>query len=151
VLPIIDLHPGLNAMSAYLKPLPKIDELMRPYWEHARAHRLSVQRCNACGHHQFPPGPVCAECLSEDLGWKVVSGLGTLVSWCEFHRAYWSSFAEDVPYNVAVIRLDEGPHIISNLAGDLAGRTAELRQGLAVRAAFDDVTPEVSLVRFTKA
>jgi uncharacterized protein len=137
-------------MGDYLKPLPKIDALTRPYWEHARAHRLSVQHCCACNQHQFPPGPVCTRCLSEALDWQVVSGRGTLVSWTEFHRAYWPAYADDLPYNVAVIRLDEGPEIVSNLVGALSRDPALLRQGLPVRAVFDDVTPEVSLVRFEK-
>lgn len=135
------------AMDTYLKPLPKIDALTRPYWDHARAHRLSVQSCRACGHVQFPPGPVCSDCLSEDLHWRVVSGSATLVAWAEFHRAYWPGFADDLPYNVAVVQLAEGPQIVSNLVGSLDG----LHQGLALRAVFDDVTPDVSLVRFERA
>lgn len=137
-------------MGDYTKPLPKIDELTRPYWEHARRHELSVQRCRACGHHQFPPAPVCQQCLGDELGWQVVSGRGRLVTWTWFHRAYWSSFAEELPYNVAVIRLEEGPQIISNLVGALAEEGAAPRQGLPVRAVFDDVTPEISLVRFAQ-
>lgn len=134
-------------MTAYMKPLPRIDAQTRPYWEHARSHRLSVQACRHCGHLQFPPGPVCGHCLGEDLDWQVVGGHATLVAWAEFHRAYWPGFADDLPYNVAVVQLAEGPQIVSNLVGDLTG----LRQGLALRAVFDDVTPEVSLVRFEKA
>lgn len=138
-------------MTDYLKPLPKADILSRPYWAHAKNHELSVQSCRACGHHQFPPGPVCSECLSEDLTWTVISGRGTLVSWIEMHRAYWPSFAADVPYNVAIVQLEEGPHIVSNLVGDLARPGAALRQGMLLKAVFHDVTDEVSLVRFDKA
>ena len=65
-------------MSTYTKPLPKIDDLTRPYWELARLHQLSVQRCLACGHCHFPPSPVCPACLSEDQGWEVVSGRAEL-------------------------------------------------------------------------
>ena len=128
----------------YTKPLPVIDDLTRPYWTHAKAHQLAVQHCRACGHVHFPPSPVCPACLSADQDWQVVSGRGTLVSWAHFHRAYWKSFAEDVPYNVCVVALEEGPRIVSNLVGP----TDALRAGLAVRATFDDVTEAVSLVRF---
>lgn len=138
-------------MDAYLKPLPRIDTLTRPYWDYARQHVLSVQCCKRCGHHQFPPGPVCSECLAENLEWTPASGLATLVSWAEFHRAYWPGFAADLPYNVAVVQLDEGPQIVSNLVRELAARTGQLRQGLRLKAVFDDVTPEISLVRFTLA
>lgn len=131
-------------MAPYRKPLPVIDALTRPYWEHARRHALAVQHCPGCGHHWFPPGPVCPQCLHERPEWRVVSGRATLVSWCEFHRAYWPAFADELPYNVAIVQLEEGPRIVGNLVGTLP----PLRRGLALHAVFDDVTPEISLVRF---
>lgn len=133
-------------MSAtYRKPLPVIDALVAPYWKHAKAHRLSVQRCDACGACHFPPSPVCPECLSERQHWEVVSGRATLVSWATFHRAYWDSYNDDIPYAVCVVRLAEGPLVVSNFAG----RTPEhLRMGLPLRVVFDDVTPDISLARF---
>ena len=149
VLPVHHLYPGLNAvMNTYDKPLPTIDALTRPYWEHAKAHRLSVQRCSQCGDRHFPPAPVCPRCLSEDQGWEVVSGRGTLVSWTRFHRAYWPSFRNDLPYYVCVVRLEEGPVVVSNFAGDAP---PSLFSGMPLCAVWDDVTPEVSLVRFVAA
>jgi uncharacterized OB-fold protein len=142
-MPSHEAHPG-NA-PAYAKPLPTIDPLIRPYWAHAKAHRLSVQKCHACGDLHFPPSPVCPRCLSEDQGWHVASGRATLVSWGRFHRAYWKSFGEDVPYDVCVVQLEEGPMIVSNFAGETPDG---LHLGLRLKAVFDDVTPEVSLVRF---
>jgi hypothetical protein len=133
---------------AYNKPLPVIDLLTRPYWEHARAHRLAVQACRSCGDRHFPPSPVCPHCLSEEQTWEVVSGLGTLLTWGRFHRAYWPGYKEDLPYDVCVVRLNEGPLVVSNFAGPVPDG---LRTGLPLRATFDDVTPEISLVRFTAA
>ncbi|MDM0106580.1 OB-fold domain-containing protein [Variovorax sp. J22R24] len=134
--------------ETYTKPLPKIDSLTRPYWDHAKKHELSVQRCTACGDCHFPPGPVCPVCLSDDQEWQVVSGRGTLVSWGKFHKAYWSGFADELPYNVCLVRLEEGPLIVSNFRED-GGPPPKV--GMEVRAVFDDVTEEVSLVRFTSA
>lgn len=136
------------ADTAYRKPLPVIDDLTRPYWEHARAHRLSVQVCTRCGDRHFPPSPVCPKCLSDAQEWQVASGRATLVSWCTFHRAYWSSFKEDIPYDVCVVQLEEGPLVVSNFA---AGRPEGVHAGMRLEAVFDDVTPEVSLVRFRPA
>ena len=132
-------------MEAYNKPLPAIDSLTRPYWEHAKAHRLSVQKCCSCGSRHFPSSPVCPDCLSDDQQWEVVSGRGTLMSWVSFHRAYWSGWRDELPYHVCVVRLTEGPMIVSNFAGELP---VALKMGTPVRATFDDVTPEISLVRF---
>ena len=133
-------------VNEYKKPLPVVDELNRPFWEHARAHRLAVQGCNACGDVHFPPSPVCPECLSEDQSWQVASGRATLLTWASFHRAYWDAYQDALPYDVCVVRLAEGPLMVSNFAG---AAPAGLRMGLPLRAVFDDVTPEISLVKWT--
>jgi uncharacterized protein len=67
--------------QTYDKPLPIIDELSKPFWDHALEHRLSVQACTHCRHLQFPPSPVCPKCLSDEQEWLVVSGQATLLSW----------------------------------------------------------------------
>ena len=134
-------------MNPYAKPLPKIDELTRPYWELARRHQLSVQRCRVCGHRHFPPAPVCPACLSQDQDWVVVSGRGELLTWCEFPRAYWPAFSGELPYNVCVVQLAEGPRVVSNLLRP----PPKLRRGMPLQAVYDDVTAEVSLVRFVVA
>jgi uncharacterized OB-fold protein len=135
-------------MDTYDKPLPVIDALTRPYWDHARAHALSVQRCSACGHRHFPPGPVCPVCLSDAQDWEIVSGRGTLLTWARFHRAYWSGFKDAIPYDVCIVKLEEGPVVLGNFAGETP---AGLRMGMALRAVFEDVTPEISLARFVAA
>jgi uncharacterized OB-fold protein len=83
--------------------------------------------------------------VSEDQSWEIVSGAGTLLSWASFHRAYWDSYRNDLPYDVCVVQLAEGPVIVSNFAGI---KPEGLRMGLPVRATFEDVTPDISLVRF---
>lgn len=129
-------------------PLPVIDDLTRPFWDAARAHRLVVQRCQACGDVHFPPSPVCPACLSEDQVWQEASGRATLLSWATFHRAYWDGVKDAVPYDVCVVRLAEGPLMVSNFAGP----TPEgLRLGLPLAAVFHDVAPEVSVVRWVVA
>lgn len=133
---------------SYDKPLPVIDPLTRPYWEHARAHRLAVQKCSDCGDAHFPPSPVCPKCLSERQEWQVTDGRGTLLSWVRFHRAYWKGYQEDLPYDVCAIALNAGPVVVSNFAG---GLPPDARLGMPMQAVFDDVTPEISLVRFRPA
>lgn len=135
-------------MHAYDKPLPTIDALTRPYWEHARRHELAVQRCEDCGDAHFPPSPVCPCCLSERQGWLVTNGRGTLLSWVRFHRAYWKGFQEELPYDVCAIELEAGPVVVGNFAG---GLPEGARLGMPMHAVFEDVTPEISLVRFRPA
>ena len=134
-------------MSDYAKPLPKIDPLNQPFWDHARDEKLAVQRCDSCGDVHFPPSPVCPNCLSEDQSWQVVSGRGTLESWVEFHRAYWDGFKDELPYGVCLVRLAEGPLLVSNLVGGDAGA----RLGAPVQVVFEKVTDTVTLPKFTLA
>ncbi|MDE2007772.1 MAG: OB-fold domain-containing protein [Rhodospirillales bacterium] len=131
----------------YTKPLPKPDPLLAPFWAAARAGHLALPVCRACGHAHFPPGPVCPACLAPDIEWRAASGAGTLESWIAMHRAYWDGFRDDLPYPVGLVRLTEGPLLVSNLVGDLSGA----RLGAPVRAVFDAVTETVTLPKFTLA
>src|SRR5450759_78702 len=95
----------------YNKPLPRIDERSRPWWEAAKRHELMVQKCEKCGHFAFPPAPLCPRCRETKLGWIRVSGRGKVWSWTVFHKAYFAGFAEEMPYAVAIVELDEGPRM----------------------------------------
>jgi len=130
---------------AYTKPLPKIDALTQPFWEYAGRGKLAIQACKQCGDRHFPPTPVCPKCLSQDQEWQVVSGRGELASWAVFHRAYWDSFVNDLPYSVCIVRLAEGPLVAGNLIED---KSVAPKVGDTVEAVFDQVTEEISLMRF---
>jgi uncharacterized OB-fold protein len=135
-------------MSAYAKPLPRVTADNRPFWEAARRHQLALQRCAECGRFRYPPAPVCPECLSERAEWTPVSGRGTVSTFVVFHQRYFPSFADEIPYNVVQVRLDEGPRLTANLVDVPNNR---IRIGLRVEVVWDDVTPEVSLPRFRRA
>lgn len=126
-----------------MKPLPAIDDLNRPYWEGARAGELRVQQCLDCGALRFPPSRNCTRCLGEKTEWVRLSGKGTVWSWCVFHKRYLDGF--EVPYNVVLVQLGEGPKLYSNL---LDVDAAVLRVGMPVRARFVPVTDDVTLVEF---
>lgn len=128
----------------YKKPLPKMDWLTQPFWDHAAEARLAIQKCEACGDLHFPPSPVCPACLSENQSWQVVSGNGVLESWIDMHRAYWPGFSDDLPYRVCIVRLDEGPLLVSNLVGPSENAKLSAR----VRVVFDKVTAGVTLPKF---
>jgi uncharacterized OB-fold protein len=132
----------------YLKPLPVIDNWSRPFWQAARDGQLRVQACTACGHLFFPPGPVCPKCLGDALEWRQMSGRGTVESWVVFHQAYYKGFADELPYNVAMVRLEEGPCLFTNIVGI---DNAAIRRGLPVEAVFEKATDEVTIPRFRAA
>jgi uncharacterized OB-fold protein len=128
-----------------LKPRPSIDPISRGFWENCRRGVLSVQRCDDCGHMHYPGSPVCPRCLSSRQSWAPVSGRGKLVSWVRFHRAYWDSFRADLPYLVCLVRLEEGPLMLSNFASGTAG---EPPIGAAVEVMFEAVDDDLTLPKF---
>ena len=131
-------------MDSIAKPQPRQDPLNRPFFEHARNGILAVQHCADCGDRHFPPSPVCPNCNSDRQDWQPVSGRGTLQSWVAFHRAYWPGFADELPYDVCLVRLAEGPLLVSNLLGGTAGA----RLGAAVEVVFDPVSDTVTLPKW---
>jgi len=131
--------------NGYGKPLPRIDDVNRPYWEAAKRHQLLLQRCEECGHHRHPPGEICPSCLSDSFAWVRASGRGVVYTWTVFHQVYHQAFAKDVPYAVVVVELDEGPRLITNL---LHCRIEDIKVGMPVEVVFDDVTEEITLPKF---
>ena len=96
-------------------PLPQPDSLTRAYWDACRNERLEVSVCDGCRHLFLPPGPCCPKCWSADLSTRVVSGSGRVFSYVVYRRTYHQGMP--APYVVALIELDEGPRLISNVVG----------------------------------
>ena len=132
-------------MTEYAKPLPALTDLNRPFWQSGQHGRLALQRCTACGHVRYPISPFCPRCLSAACEWSDLSGRGTVFSYVVFHRAYHAGFAADVPYNVALIQLDEGPRLYSNIVDT---PNDSVRIGDAVEVVFEQVTPQVWIPKF---
>ncbi|MBI2877417.1 MAG: Zn-ribbon domain-containing OB-fold protein [Candidatus Tectomicrobia bacterium] len=132
-------------MTTYMKPLPRPTMESEPFWRGTRNHELRIQRCRVCGKHIFYPRSLCPECSTTDLEWVQVSGKGTVYSYTIIRRAAFPSFAADVPYVFAIVELEEGPRMATNLVGCPPERA---RIGLPVEATFEDVAPEVTLVKF---
>jgi len=121
---------------------------MEPFWTAACQGKLVVQRCDSCGHARFPAAPVCPQCLSSDQSWTPASGGATLLSWAVFHHGYWPAVKEHLPYDVCVVRLDEGPVLASNFA---TGCEFEPRVGLPLQVRFEAVSDTLRLPRFAPA
>ena len=103
-------------MSDAPAPRPPFgDPLRAPYWEAAGRHELVVQRCADCGAHQLYARPYCIRCSSDAIAWVPASGLGTIHSQTTVHLKVIPEL--DPPYVVALVRLDEGPLLTTNLVG----------------------------------
>ena len=133
--------------STYTRPLPQADEESREFYEGARRHELMLMRCRNCRAWRLPSRPRCPDCWSTDTAWERASGRGTLYSFGIMHQKF-PGFSEEVPYQYAIVELEEGPRIVSNVI-DVAD--TELRVDMPLVAYFDDVSDDTTLVRFTKA
>jgi uncharacterized OB-fold protein len=129
----------------YRKPLPRIDEESRGFWEALARHELYVQRCRACGTTRYHPRALCPSCLSADTEWLRCSGRGTVYSFTVTHQNQQPGFREELPYVLAIVELEEGVRLMTNVVGCAPDA---VRIGMPVQVAFDDVTPEVTLPKF---
>ena len=97
------------------KPIPEITEELRPFFAAAREGRLVVQRCIGCGRRRFPPRDICSDCLGREAEWVASCGRGHVVSFNVMHQVYHPGFAAEVPYAVALVELDDGGRMLTNL------------------------------------
>ena len=99
-------------------PLPTVTADSRAYWQAANERRLAIRQCNSCGAKHFLPRHLCPVCWSDQLEWISASGRGTVHSFTIIRRAPLASYADRVPYVVALIDLEEGPRMMTNIVGD---------------------------------
>jgi uncharacterized OB-fold protein len=100
------------------RPIPDQGDLLtEPYWQHLREGTFALPRCDACGRHHFYPRSRCPHCGGDRIAWSAVSGRGKVYSYSVVHRAPSAAFKDEVPYVVAIVETDEGPHLMSRVVG----------------------------------
>lgn len=115
-------------------PAPIVNADSAPYWQGAREDKLLLQRCRDCGVLRFFPRYLCTACGSEHVEWAEMSGRGTVHSFTIVHRAAFPEFQARTPYVVALIDLEEGPRMMTNIVGPGA---LEVAIGDAVTVTFE--------------
>jgi uncharacterized OB-fold protein len=98
------------------RPLPEATPETREFWEGAKRHELRIQRCRSCGRAYFFPRPFCPHCASREVEWFTASGRARLHTYVINHRAAMG-FKDAVPYVIAIVELEEGPRMMSNIIG----------------------------------
>lgn len=99
------------------RPVPSPTNISLPFWNACKEHRLTLQKCGNCGQHTFFPAYVCPHCFADALQWVPASGKGTVYSTTVVERGAGPAFEEESPFTVALIELDEGPIMMSNIVG----------------------------------
>ena len=129
----------------YNKPLPVLNEDTKPFWSGCKEHQLRFQRCKDCGHIRWPASMICPECYGQNTEWIVACGKGNIYTFVVYHMAYHPGFENDLPYVVAIVELEEGLHILTNLVGCSPD---EVKCDMPVEVTWEDITEEFSLPKF---
>ena len=135
-------------MAEYTGALPTPTPETKPYWDALKEHRLLIQRCKECRRAYFYPRPFCPRCFSFNVEWFEASGHGKLYSFVINHRPA-PGFGPE-PYVIAVVELDEGPRMMTNLI-DVEPDPDKISCDMPVRIVYEDVTAEVTLPKFRPA
>ncbi|MGI8553674.1 MAG: Zn-ribbon domain-containing OB-fold protein [Dehalococcoidia bacterium] len=128
------------------KPLPTPTPETAPYWEGCKQHELRLPYCTECREYFFYPRRYCPTCLSDAIEWRPVSGKGTLHTYVISARPA-PGFENETPYVIAVVKLDEGPHLMSNIV-NVEVKPENLPADLPVEVVFDDVSDSITIPRF---
>ena len=131
--------------DAPVKHFPRPTPETEVYWQGCRKHELLLQRCTQCNEFQFYPRIICTKCTSENLEWVKASGRGRVLTFTIVRRAVSEAYAADVPYVVALIQLDEGPKMMSNVV-QCDPETLDI--GSPVQVVFEDWSDEISVPQF---
>ncbi|MBN1374566.1 MAG: OB-fold domain-containing protein [Dehalococcoidia bacterium] len=137
-------------MTKIEKPLPEITPDKKTFWEAAYRHELLLMKCSYCGHYRMPlyagDSYMCSDCNSTQPPlWVKSSGKGKIITWTTVHRAFHPSFADEVPYIVALVLLNEGVRMFANLRGI---KPEDIHENQEVEVFFEKLSAEIMLPQF---
>ena len=132
-------------MKEYKKPLPKPKPWTKEFWEGCKRRELLIQQCSDCGEKICYPKMFCPGCGSSNLKWVKSTGRGKIYTYSVIYESPPSSFANDTPYIVAIIELDKGVRMMSNIVGC---KPEEVKIDAQVEVVFEDVTDNITLPKF---
>ncbi|GBD11030.1 hypothetical protein HRbin23_00680 [bacterium HR23] len=133
----------------YKKLLPAISGETRPYWEACKRGELLIQKCQKCGKYQFYPRGFCSHCwANEPPQWVKASGKGKVYTFTVTYQNRSPGYAEEVPYVLALVELEEGVRMFTNI---LECKPEDVRIGMPVEVVFRKVTDQVTIPYFRPA
>jgi uncharacterized OB-fold protein len=128
--------------------IPTIEDDTRPFWDAAKEGRFLIRRCGDCGAVHHYPRPFCPECWSGNVEWLEASGRATLYTWSTVYVNDLPPFDERLPYIAAVVELEEGPKVMTNLV-DCDG--SDLTIGMAMQVRYRPIDDELVAPVFAPA
>ena len=134
-------------MAETRRPIPQASPETRHFWDGTKSGELRLQRCDECSQVYFPPRPFCPGCGSRSVSVFAASGKATLYSYVINHRRHP---AFDGPYAIAVVELEEGPRMMTNIVE--SPQTPEaLQLDMPLEVTFEQLSDKISLPLFRPA
>jgi len=134
------------AEDIYRKPVPVATPESDFFWEKTRQHELWIQKCIECNKAFFYPRMVCPDCLSKNLEWFKTSGKGSLYTYMINHRPP-PGFEDEAPYAIAIVQLEEGPRMMTNIVG-IENTPENLVLDMLLEVVFEDIVDDMSLPKW---
>ncbi|BBO81170.1 transcriptional regulator [Desulfosarcina ovata subsp. sediminis] len=132
-------------MSEYKKPLPEVQPWSEDFWKATKQHKLLIQECNECKTKIFYPRKFCPECWSSDLSWSEASGKGKIFTFSVTLAGVEKKFADDIPYVLALVDLEEGIRMMTNI---VECKPEDVKIGMDVEVVFDDINQDFALPKW---
>jgi uncharacterized OB-fold protein len=126
-------------------PAPEPDLDSKPFWDGCARDEFMLPRCIACGTVRWPPGPMCYRCQDGRTEWFAASGRGSVYSWIVAAHPVLPVLADQVPYVVGLIELEEGVRVVGNVTGCSVD---EVQAGMPVEVYFETADHGVRLPNF---
>lgn len=127
------------------KPLPEIRPDTKAFWDGTKNGEFRIQTCVRCGQRIYPPRAVCPSCLHTVFEWVTASGKGEVYSYTVVYQAADKSFNDDIPYVYAIIDLEEGVRVVSNVVNT---DPKKVSIGMRVKVVFERESEEITVPRF---
>jgi uncharacterized protein len=133
------------------RPLPSpITPEAQPYWDGLKENKLMLPKCDDCGKPFFYPRVLCPNCHSRNISWMQASGRGKLYSFQIAHRSLNRAFKVELPCVMAMIELEEGPRVMSNLI-NIEPDPNVVKCDMPVEVVFEKQNDDITLALFQPA
>jgi uncharacterized OB-fold protein len=127
---------------------PPASDAAEPFWAATRDEQLTLPWCQSCQQPFWFPRELCPRCLQQDIEWRPASGRGVVYSCSTMPKPANPMMAERVPYVVALIELEEGVRMMSNV---VECDPAEVHVGQAVQVTWEQLSDGRNLPLFRPA
>lgn len=132
-------------MDTPKKPVPIVNPWAKPFWDAAREEKLILQKCQDCDKHIFYPRIACPHCFSDKVEWIEASGKGMVYSYTVVTNNAPSAFIQDMPFVIAIVKLEEGVQMLSNI---INCNPDDVECDMPVEVTFEKLNDEFTLPKF---